>query len=165
MNTVKFKNGKLEDTSNLQIGEMVQDKDTGEVFVWDGEELKPIKGDLNLSLYEMNKQIISQLPTYSPEQLEEAKDTIVDYVTDRNHKDEYYMLLCHELRYFTIFVRHSNPKENIEDAILDCLSHVGEVKSIERSSDEQALEIWVVVDGEAHAMYFFDYGRGIVLCQ
>ena len=167
MNTVKFKNGIInaEDKLNLQVGEMVQDKESGSIYVWDGNELIPMKGDLNLSLYDMNKQIISQLPTYSPEQLEEAKDTIVGYVSDRQHKDEYYMLLCHDLKYFTIFVRHTNPKENIEDALLDCIHNVGEIKSIERSADEQALEIWVTVDGEAYVMYFFDYGRGIVLCQ
>lgn len=152
------------DTKNLEVGQIVKDEDN-KVYIFDGDDLKEVKGDLNLSLYEMNRQIISQLPTYGEEQIETAKDTIVEYVTDHNHKDEYYMLLCHELKYFTVFVRHTNPKENIEDALLDCLSYVGEIKSIERSADELALEIWVTVDGEAYVMYFFDYGRGIVLCQ
>ena len=69
------------------------------------------------------------------------------------------------VRYDTIAKEIHERKENIEDALLDCLSYVGEIKSIERSADELALEIWVTVDGEAYVMYFFDYGRGIVLCQ
>ena len=151
-------------TENLETGQIVQ-TDEG-VYIFDGSELKKVNGDLNLSLYDMNKQIISQLPTYTSEQLEEAKDLIVKYVTDYQHKDEYYMLLCHDIHYFTVFVRHTNPKENIENALLDCINNVGDIKSIEYSSDEQALEIWVTdPNGESYAMYFFDYGRGIVLCQ
>ena len=151
-------------TENLETGQIVQ-TDEG-VYIFDGSELKKVNGDLNLSLYDMNKQIISQLPAYTPKQLEEAKDLIVKYITDYQHKDEYYMLLCHDIHYFTVFVRHTNPKENIEDALLDCINNVGDIKSIEYSSDEQALEIWVTdPNGESYAMYFFDYGRGIVLCQ
>ena len=48
---------------------------------------------------------------------------------------------------------------------MDCLSYVGEVKSVEESADGQAIEIWIVSEGEAYVMYFFDYGRGVVLCQ
>lgn len=115
-----------------------------------------------LNLYDLNKQLVPQLPTLNEEQVISAKAVILDYVCKT--QESYYMLLCHELRYFTVFAMNAHSEENVEDALLDCLSYVGEVKSIE--SNGEAVEIWVVLPtGEAHVMYFFNYESGVIQCQ
>lgn len=148
-------------------GEIAWVEDVEKFYVWnDGWTILDTKNTgVNLSLYEVNKQVIAQMPTLSGADLEAARLTLSHYVNGLDHSDDYYMLLCYDLRYFTMFARDQKYEENIVDAIMDCLSYVGEVKSVEESADGQAIEIWVTKDEEAYVMYFFDYGRGVVLCQ
>lgn len=157
---------------NHEIGEIawVQDIEKFYIYTPDGwtqwqPNVESTESDINLSLYEVNRQIIAQMPTLKDVQLEEARLTLSHYVNGLDHNDDYYMLLCYDLRYFTMFARDQKYEENIVDAIMDCLSYIGEVKSVEESADGQAIEIWVTKDDEAYVMYFFDYGRGVVLCQ
>ena len=148
-------------------GEIAWVEDVEKFYVWNnGWTILDTKNTgVNLSLYEVNKQVIAQMPTLSGADLEAARLTLSHYVNGLDHSDDYYMLLCYDLRYFTMFARDQKYEENIVDAIMDCLSYVGEVKSVEESADGQAVEIWVTKDEEAYVMYFFDYGRGVVLCQ
>lgn len=148
-------------------GEIAWVEDVEKFYIWnDGWTILDTKNTgVNLSLYEVNKQVIAQMPTLSGADLEAARLTLSHYVNGLDHSDDYYMLLCYDLRYFTMFARDQKYEENIVDAIMDCLSYVGEVKSVEESADGQAIEIWVTKDEEAYVMYFFDYGRGVVLCQ
>lgn len=148
-------------------GEIAWVEDVEKFYIWnDGWTILDTKSTgVNLSLYEVNKQVIAQMPTLSGADLEAARLTLSHYVNGLDHSDDYYMLLCYDLRYFTMFARDQKYEENIVDAIMDCLSYVGEVKSVEESADGQAVEIWVTKDEEAYVMYFFDYGRGVVLCQ
>lgn len=150
-----------------EVGEIAWVEDIEKFYVWnDGWTILDTKNTgVNLSLYEVNKQVIAQMPTLSGADLEAARLTLSHYVNGLDHSDDYYMLLCYDLRYFTMFARDQKYEENIVDAIMDCLSYVGEVKSVEESADGQAIEIWVTKDEEAYVMYFFDYGRGVVLCQ
>lgn len=157
---------------NHEIGEIawVQDIEKFYIYTSDGwtqwqPNVESTESDINLSLYEVNRQIIAQMPTLKDVPLEEARLTLSHYVNGLDHNDDYYMLLCYDLRYFTMFARDQKYEENIVDAIMDCLSYIGEVKSVEESADGQAIEIWVTKDDEAYVMYFFDYGRGVVLCQ
>ena len=153
---------------NHEEGEIAWIEDIEQFRMWRNGEwvvFDPKTDGVNLSLYEVNKQVIAQMPTLSGKDLEEARLTLSHYVNGLNHSDDYYMLLCYDLRYFTMFARDQKYEENIVDAIMDCLSYVGEVKSVEQSTDGQAIEIWIVSEGEAYVMYFFDYGRGVVLCQ
>ena len=169
MNLIRIPNmNSLYALQNHEEGEIAWIEDIQEYRMWhDGQwvVLDPKTKGVDLSLYEVNKQLIAQMPTLSGTDLEEAKSTLSHYVNGLEHSDDYYMLLCYDLRYFTMFARDQKYEENIVDAIMDCLSYVGEVKSVEMSEDGQAVEIWVTQDDEAYVMYFFDYGRGVVLCQ
>ena len=156
--------------SNVKQGEMALVESTGESFVYNGTNWNPVKieNNLQMQLYDMNKQIISQLPALNEEGIKEAKQIIKDYVYSKEHEDDYYMLLCHELKYFTVFASDlgCNPDEVIESVIIDCLNSVGEIKSIEPTEDKEAIEIWITEpEGGTYVMYFFDYGRGIVPCR
>ena len=55
-----------------QVGEVVQDATTGKFMVWTDEgwnEIKTENSGINMGLYEMNKQIISQLPKLTEAEL------------------------------------------------------------------------------------------------
>ena len=168
MNCIRVANmNSLQALQQHEKGEVAWVEDIEKFYIWNDEWelLDTSNAGVNLSLYEVNKQVIVQLPTLKDVELEAARSTLLHYVNNLEHKDDYYMLLCYDLRYFTMFVRDQKYEENIVDAIMDCLSYVGEVKSVEESSDGHAIEIWVTRDNEAFVMYFFDYGRGVVLCQ
>lgn len=169
MNLIRIPNmNSLYALQNHEENEIAWIEDIKEYRIWhDGQwvVLNPETSGVGLSLYEVNKQVIAQMPTLSGTDLEEARLTLSHYVNGLDHSDDYYMLLCYDLRYFTMFARDQKYEENIVDAIMDCLSYVGEIKSVEESEDGQAVEIWIVSEGEAYVMYFFDYGRGVVLCQ
>ena len=131
------------------------------------------KQDTNLEntqmeIDDMKANETNQMPKLNEEGLKEAKQIIRDYVYSEVHQDDYYMLLCHELRYFTVFVNDMdcNKEDVIENVIIDCLNSIGEIKSIEPTEDKEAIEIWITEpEGDTYVMYFFDYGRGIVPCR
>ena len=85
-------------------------------------------GGINVSLYDMNKQIISQLPVLNQEGKEEGKQLINSMIKDI--KSSYYMLLCKDKDYYTLFVKDSNSDENMSDIVIECAEFLGQVKSI-----------------------------------
>lgn len=144
--------------------------DPGKVFMWNGESFVPLTGDMNseitLTAYDMNKQIIHQLPALSAEELEQKKELIYDFckMTD----NEYYMLLCRDINYFTLCHRVQSLNEliTIQDLIIECAQVHGEIKSIEQV--DGAIEIWVDLpnfEDSTYAMYFFPYDGGVEVCQ
>lgn len=161
----------LNNLRNHEEGEVAYIKDKKKFFTYrEGEwvEVKPNEDLFKISLYQMNQMILGELPELTKEEKEKATKLICNYIYDPNHTDEYYMLLCHDLKYFTVFAQDTNcdSKETIEKAIFDCLDCVGVVKSIELTKDATAIEIWVTTpEGDTYVMYFFDYGRGIVPCR
>lgn len=172
MNFIQVLNyNSLQAVQNHEIGEIakVMDEDKYYIYAENGWQEFVVENDgIHVSLYDMNKQIVSQLPVLNEEGLKEAKQIIRDYVYSENHQDDYYMLLCHELKYFTVFVNdmECGLDEVIDKTIIDCLSSVGEIKSIEPTEDEEAIEIWITIpEGDTYVMYFFDYGRGVVPCR
>ena len=172
MNCIQVLNySSLQAVQNHEIGEIAKVMDTEKYYIYTEKgwsEFNIENEGLNMSLYEMNKQIVSQMPKLNEEGLKEAKQIIRDYVYGEVHQDDYYMLLCHELRYFTVFINDMdcNKEDVIENVIIDCLNSVGEIKSIEPTEDKEAIEIWITEpEGDTYVMYFFDYGRGIVPCR
>jgi hypothetical protein len=117
----------------------------------------------SVDLYTVNKQIVAQLPNFTFDQRMSARELIHDVTFDPTKK--YYMLLCKDLSYYTLFVRDETQKETIGAALFDCLDHVGVIKSIELTDSKDALEIWLMCDNEAYVFYFFNYDAGVVLCR
>ena len=172
MNFIEVLNyNSLQAVQNHELGEIAKVMDVDKYYIYTEQGWQEFNIDsdgINVSLYDMNKQIISQLPTLNEEGIKEAKQIIKDYVYSKEHEDDYYMLLCHELKYFTVFTNdlECSPDEVIENVIIDCLNSVGEIKSIEPTEDKEAIEIWITEpEGNTYVMYFFDYGRGIVPCR
>ena len=126
------------------------------------EETK-VSGNIQMNIYDLNKQLISQFACFGKEQMSEAKETINFYGKEANN--EYYMLLCRDINYYTLF--NINPDastlENFGGLVLECATDIGAIKAVERV--EGAIEIWAhPIDGEPLAMYLFPYDTGVIKC-
>ena len=54
------------------------------------------------NLYDMNKQIMEQIPAITDAEIAEHKDTMTKWFFDKINQ-KYFMLLCHEQRDYTLF--------------------------------------------------------------
>jgi sporulation protein YlmC with PRC-barrel domain len=123
-------------------------------------EKKP-EGTLNLSLLDLNKQIIGQQPDLD---IDIAKKRIQSFKLAKNETN-YFMLLSNEINYFTVFNidKVAVEKEIFEDVVIECLQTIGIIKEIEVSEND--VEIWVK-KSEDEVIFFklFDYDWGVVEC-
>lgn len=116
-----------------------------------------------MNLYEINKQLMAQSELLDEAGIAEAKETIKKFCKD----DSYYMLLCHELRYYTMFDKDSTHEgsEDIATEVIECLDYFADgIHSIELIEENGAIEIWVDVNEEIYVMYLFDYSGGVIHC-
>ena len=92
---------------------------------------------VGMSMYDINKQIISQLPAIDKENMAAVKTGIIRKYCDQMQA-EYYMLLCRDINYYTV-IRMDNDSalEYVEDVLVDCANYIGEIKSIGFTEDEK----------------------------
>ena len=117
----------------------------------------------SIDLYTMNQNIINQLPVYTDEDMDKAEDTIHDWIYN-GHRANYYMLLCKELSYYTLF--HSVDNCLIEEDFIrelwDVCSYLGPIHDIS-VDDNDAIAIWAEwEDTGVHCFYLFPYDKGVV---
>ena len=142
-------------------GEIIQNPD-GEYLIWkDGNWNKiNVEGsNISMGLYDMNKQIISQLPTLTTDDLLE-KLPLVEELHNK-YNNEYYMLYGKEISYFTLF--KLKQVESFPHEAIDCLQNIGPIKAIDLTEDKDAIEAWVMADDEATCLYLFPYDMGVVI--
>lgn len=76
------------------------------------------------------------------------------------------MLLCHEQRDYTLFNFIDYKGEDTDiicaDELIECLLNRGKIKGIDITKDNNAIEIWISIDKEAFAYYFFPYDSGVI---
>ena len=149
-------------SNSLKDGEIVQTED-GKYQVFKNGELHDFKmegSNLELGLYDLNKQIISQLPPLTDEELDKKIDVIDDsYIKCVN---DFYMLYGKEISYFTLF--KVNEPIYFAKTVLDCLNEIGEIKAIDPTEDGFAIEIWVQpTNEEPTCLYLFPYDNGLVV--
>lgn len=124
------------------------------------------QGKMNISVYDMNKQLISQLGTLDDKA---ALNLIRKYKNEIGGK--YFMLLCRDLNYYTLFtigdkIPIAQEYPRIEREVVDCLHDLGEIKSVEKIEETNAIEVWVQPEGEEPLVaYFFNYDKGVIVCQ
>lgn len=114
-----------------------------------------------MSLYKFNQQAYAALPSMDSEALEKSKDFIHDFLN--KHDAKYYLMLCNEIRYYTVYTyTNVHNVEKLVDEIIEITSDLGEIKSIETDGSGQALEFWIMYEGECHMFLLFNYDRGVV---
>ena len=117
-----------------------------------------------MTIYEINKQLMAKEQPLDDEKLLEKKELIAKYAKDHG----YYMLLCNDLRYYTIFDKHCecqiDNKPEIANEVIECLRELGEIYAIEPDEENGTIEIWIRQEEEMYAVYFFDYTGGVIQC-
>lgn len=116
-----------------------------------------------VSLYELNQQLISQMPQYDEKKWTDAKLIIADWY--KNHKDNYYMFLCHECSYYTLFdmTRENAIGADLAYEVQDTIRYIGPVHDVSIDTND-AIAVWAewYDTGNIHCFYLFPYGQGVV---
>ena len=139
---------------------------TKKLYCFTNGEWKVLEGNVNLgmTIYDLNKQVISQMCILEGAAREEAHLHITDMATRSNNT--YFMLLCRDINYYTLFKlnKDNNDLCNIANEVFECVEDIGAIKSVE-SVEGDAIEIWAhPVDGDPVAMYLFPYDAGVIEC-
>ena len=139
-------------------GELIQTPDDKYMIWRDGSwnEIKMEGSGINVGLYDMNKQIIAQLP-----RMENFEKAISDIRTlHGTYWNKYYMMYGKEISYFTVF-EVIGLNEFGQD-IIDCCTNVGVIKAMDLTESGDAVEIWVETEEGPTCLYLFPYDQGIV---
>lgn len=116
-----------------------------------------------MNLYEMNKTGYAGLPSYTPEDLHQAKKLVVNFL--KAHPSNYYLMLNNEenVHYYTLYTFKDGYKFSaMADEIIDISKDLGDIKSIENAEDGVSLEFWIMYHGECRVFYLFDYAGGVI---
>lgn len=124
-------------------------------------------------LYEMNKQIIEQTcaPMMESELISTINSTLPTFIVDNSvtmdEENNYFMLLCHEDRNYTIFnvrpyLDKQVPIKYTCEELYTCLVNRGAVYSFEMTEDNYAIEIWLKDNDTMRCYYFFPYNDGVI---
>ena len=154
---------KKDTEQDIPNGQIVRKEDG--LYVYNNGEYYPIedqKIDTGMSLYELNKQGYAQLLPYDETQIQDAITWINEF-SDKN-KGKYYMLLCKEMSYYTVFEKDFLEYDclSLGHGVIECLDNVGTIHGID-DNGEGALEIWVKTsDEEVYCMLLFNYDIGVV---
>jgi hypothetical protein len=111
---------------------------------------------VEMGLYDMNKQIIAQLPDLTD--WDRVEQLFNDFHT--SWKNKYYMMYGKEISYFTVF-KIVEP-HLFGSVAMDCIPNVGIVKAIDLTEAKDAVEIWVMYEDKPTCLYLFPYDMGIV---
>lgn len=112
-----------------------------------------------MTLFAFNKQIISQLPDYTDEQIDELAKAIM--IWRKSKKDNYYLMYGRELNYFTLFAKDTTAIGDFTNEVIDCLK-IGFDAIKEYDVNDEAVEIWVRSGEDVSVLYLFCYDSGVV---
>ena len=121
------------------------------------------------NLYDMNKQMMMQEPALGAEELQLKLEHLREWFT-HNFTQKYFMLLCHELRDYTLFnldktdTWHIAPPMtimNVAADVLECMKNRGTLIGADQQADG-AWELWIRNDEGCFAYYLFPYGTAVI---
>ena len=172
MNTLVVNNIKdLTSITDIEINVPVYVEDNGRFYAkneagqWEPVKFNAGNSNIQMSLYDMNKQIIKQLGDLSEEQIEAVLDIFEKYHSIA--KQEYYLLYGKEISYFTLF--HCDEfgegsHGGLGELVIECLTNIGPIYSISLTEAKDAIELWVLPDGkeDVTCLYLFGYDQGVV---
>lgn len=155
---------------NPEDGRTIFVEELGKVFRYVNNEWTEEKENENaptaqLTLYELNRQMVSQLPNFEESQWEGAEKVFADWTDPK--KNEYFLLYGREINYFTLFKRneYNSTNEKLFDCVKECFKHIGPVKAFDVTEDEDAVEIWAEYEGVTTCLYLFEYDDGVIPCE
>ncbi len=142
-----------------QEGEIIQNSIDNKFYIYKDNNWMLINMEssgINMGLYDMNKQIISQLPILTD--LEDKKNVINSL--HEKFDNNFYMLYGKEISYFTLF--QMIDANYFGSEVIECLKNLGSIKAIDLTDTQDAIEIWVEYENESTCLYLFPYDSGVV---
>lgn len=125
------------------------------------------KNIAEVSLYDINKSMVAQITPLSVDDIQKKKIELRNFIN--RTKNKFYMLLCRDINYYTLFEKQSlvTIKDIIEDVIIECANNFGTIHSIELTDDGGGYEIWIKdkETGEGCLFMFFPYDLGVIKCR
>lgn len=113
------------------------------------------KNNCGISLYDLNKQIIEQLPVMNTEGF---PDILREFLEIEGNS--FYMLYGKEISYFTLFLTHSvEDANNFAEEIKGCISNI---RSFDYIQENHGIEIWGEVENILTCFYLFPYDAGVI---
>lgn len=121
------------------------------------------------TLYDLNKNLVQQHEkSLGQGVINSKKEIIKNYL--RKINNTYYMLLCNERKDYTVFritddegvVGENQYIELINILVDECLVNRGEIRGIDLTKNQDAIEIWLLIEEEAYVYYFFPYDNAII---
>ena len=129
----------------------------------DGEETAPSEPQkIEMTLYDMNKQVISQQPVMTRFDMNNQRSTFAKGLYD--NPATYYMLLCHELNYYTLFHRNRETVDRFIDWVYLIMEELGDVKDISVDTNG-AIALWANWEKNPDYLgcfYLFPYDKGVI---
>lgn len=132
-------------------------------------EKKTTDIESEMTLYGMNKQLAANLPPMTEEEIAEALPDLESYIA-RYEYQQYFMMLCHERRDFTVFhltptvwsLEHPRAHQCALD-VVECIQNRGDLLSMEYDDENGGYEIWMKsFTDECVVFYFFPYGEAVI---
>ena len=128
-----------------------------------------------MTLYDLNRQMVKSLPPMD----EEGKIAFINNIFNKfieKDSNKYYMLLCKELSYFTVFHKDDINTDNFAETIHQLLSERGTIITAgwDNEKNQNSIEYWVSVKTpiennpnytEIYCFYLFRYDEGVVEVQ
>lgn len=115
-----------------------------------------------MNVYEFNKAGYKSIPTLTQKEIDEGIDLIASYIRDTENIQ--YMLLNHDIHYFTLFQMLFSSSREAAEEIIKLIKEMGSIKSIELSDNKEMIEVWVNYNetGKTIMFGFFAYDRGVI---
>ena len=120
---------------------------------------------LGMTIYDFNKQVVSQEPLLTEKEVIEVKSQISNWFADEEMNDEYYLLYGREIHYITLFKIEN--RDAIADELIETLKPIGSLISMDfntEGEDVKVIEIWMrTKEEEATMLYLMPFDRGLVV--
>ena len=164
--TYKDKDGNI--IVNPKENDIAMSPETQKLYIYKNGQWEMIKGEssLGVTMYDLNKQLISQLPVLGKDAIVIARKEVQQFINET--KNNYYMLLAREQNYYTLFNIVDSieaPLVPIVDELWGCVEYMGDIKAAD--INQGAIEFWVQPredKTEPIFMMFFPYDAGVIEC-
>lgn len=156
----------LNSLPNILEGQVAYCEEENQYFAYSKENgwyltSKDDLGNPSMTQYDLNKMLYADKAPLADEALAEGLKRVSEYA--KAAKQQYYMLLCKDINYYTLFkVDNTNSSNNpIEAEVLACIEDLGEVLDIVNMLNY--VELWFK-DNESnvYCALLFNYDSGVI---
>lgn len=155
--------------NNISLDSAVAQDVEGNQYIYSGGKWKITKlrkdfPQQGITLYDLNKAMLMNCPIAEENEMAELRHELINFFNDI--VDTYAILVCNDLRYYTLLKKDDGCEEGVQKVIIECIELGLGAKVITWSKDEDTdiFEIWVRKDNEMYCVIFADYSEGVIKC-